>query len=69
MSDFAIRFENLSRKYRIRHEQQERYLALRDVIAGGVKGLGASAGNGHQPRNGASDYLIPNTQHLTPCSC
>jgi hypothetical protein len=29
-----------------------------------VKGLGASAGNGHQPRNGASDYLIPNTQHL-----
>lgn len=82
MSDFIIKVENLGKKYRIQHQgERERYLALRDVIANGVKGfgasvfsgirswvpgLGSSAGNGHQPRNGASDHLIPNTQHLTP---
>jgi lipopolysaccharide transport system ATP-binding protein len=33
MSDVAIRAENLGKKYRIRHQQAERYTALRDVIA------------------------------------
>jgi ABC-type polysaccharide/polyol phosphate transport system ATPase subunit len=37
MSDTVIRVENLGKKYLIRHEQRERYVALRDVIANKVK--------------------------------
>lgn len=33
----AINIENLSKKYVIRHEQREKYIALRDVIASGAK--------------------------------
>jgi len=40
MSDPIIRVENLGKKYIIGHQQQkERYTALRDVIANGVRGL------------------------------
>jgi lipopolysaccharide transport system ATP-binding protein len=43
MSDYIIRVENLGKKYRIRHQpEQQRYVALRDVIASGVKGVGSS---------------------------
>lgn len=83
MSDFIIKVENLGKKYRIQHQgERERYLALRDVIANGVKGLGASvfsgirswvpglgssAGNGHQSRNGTlPENLAPNTQSPKP---
>jgi lipopolysaccharide transport system ATP-binding protein len=40
MSDTVIRVENLSKKYIIRHQQAQRYTALRDVIADGVKSIG-----------------------------
>jgi len=40
MSDTVIRVENLGKKYIIGHQQQERYTALRDVIANKVKSLG-----------------------------
>lgn len=33
----AIKIEQLSKKYVIRHEQQEKYVALRDVIMSGVR--------------------------------
>jgi len=33
MSDYIKKIENLGKKHRIRQEQQERYLALRDVFA------------------------------------
>jgi len=36
MSDIVIRVENLSKKYAIGHQKQERYVALRDVIANGA---------------------------------
>lgn len=36
----AISVENLSKKYLIRHQKQERYTALRDVIAGNAEALG-----------------------------
>ncbi|MBD2357548.1 ABC transporter ATP-binding protein [Tolypothrix sp. FACHB-123] len=39
MSDTVIRVENLSKKYIIGHQQQERYTALRDVIANKAKVL------------------------------
>ncbi|MBE9199400.1 MULTISPECIES: ABC transporter ATP-binding protein [unclassified Nodularia (in: cyanobacteria)] len=39
MSDTVIRVENLGKKYIIGHQQQERYTALRDVIANKVKSL------------------------------
>jgi lipopolysaccharide transport system ATP-binding protein len=39
MSDTVISVENLGKKYIIGHEKQERYTALRDVIANGAKGL------------------------------
>jgi lipopolysaccharide transport system ATP-binding protein len=37
MSDTVIEVENLSKKYIIGHQKQERYTALRDVIADGAK--------------------------------
>lgn len=40
MSDTVIRVENLGKKYIIGHQKQERYTALRDVMANGVKSLG-----------------------------
>ena len=40
MSDTVIRVENLGKKYIIGHQKQERYTALRDVLANGVKSLG-----------------------------
>jgi ABC-type polysaccharide/polyol phosphate transport system ATPase subunit len=40
MSDTVIRVENLGKKYIIGHQKQERYTALRDVIAHGAKSLG-----------------------------
>lgn len=40
MSDTVIRVENLSKKYILSHQQQERYTALRDVMAQGVRNLG-----------------------------
>lgn len=40
MSDTVIKVENLSKKYLIRHEQRERYTALRDLIAKKAKNMG-----------------------------
>lgn len=40
MSDTVIKVENLSKKYFLNHQKQERYTALRDVIANGVKQIG-----------------------------
>ncbi|MDJ1175411.1 ABC transporter ATP-binding protein [Roseofilum capinflatum] len=42
MSEPIIRVENLGKKYLIRHQQQEPYTALRDVITNGVKSLGCT---------------------------
>lgn len=39
MNDVVISIENLGKKYQLRHEAQERYVALRDVITRRVKGL------------------------------
>lgn len=36
MSDTIIRVENLGKKYLIRHQQKERYVALRDVLSKGA---------------------------------
>lgn len=40
MSDTIIQVENLSKKYIIGHQKQEKYTALRDVIANTAKSLG-----------------------------
>lgn len=40
MSDTVIKVENLSKSYLISHQSQEKYLALRDVLTNGTKGLG-----------------------------
>ena len=37
MSDVAIQIEGLGKKYRIRHQRPERYVALRDVITEKVR--------------------------------
>jgi lipopolysaccharide transport system ATP-binding protein len=37
MSDTAIAVENLSKKYIIGHQKQERYRLVRDAIADGAK--------------------------------
>jgi len=39
MSDVVIKVENLGKKYIIGHQKQERYTALRDVVAEGVKSI------------------------------
>ncbi len=82
MSDFIIRVENLGKKYKIRHQQQERYVALRDVMARRVIGVGysvlsgirswvpglrCSASNGHQPiSNGNGNHASRDTEYRTP---
>src|ERR1700739_1605123 len=38
-SDVAIRIAGLGKKYRIRHQHRERYVALRDVLSDGVRNL------------------------------
>jgi len=40
MSDIVIKVENLGKKYLIRHQQRERYTALRDVLANKFKSFG-----------------------------
>lgn len=40
MSDIVIKVENLSKRYIIGHQKQERYTALRDVISDKVRGIG-----------------------------
>ena len=40
MSDTVITVENLGKKYIIGHQQQERYTALRDVLAGKARSVG-----------------------------
>jgi lipopolysaccharide transport system ATP-binding protein len=49
MSDSVIRVENLGKKYIIGHEKQERYTALRDVMANSAKGLVKSFQRGKSP--------------------
>ncbi len=39
MSDVAIRIDGLGKKYRIRHQQRERYVALRDVLSDRARSL------------------------------
>ncbi len=39
MSDVIIKVDNLSKKYIIGHQRQERYTALRDVIAQSAKSI------------------------------
>jgi lipopolysaccharide transport system ATP-binding protein len=39
MSDVAVRVNDLGKKYRIRHQRRERYIALRDVIADGFRNV------------------------------
>ncbi len=39
MSDVVIKVENLSKKYIISHQGQEKYTALRDVLANGVRSM------------------------------
>ncbi|MEB3123595.1 MAG: ABC transporter ATP-binding protein [Snowella sp.] len=46
MSDTVIEVENLSKKYIIGHQKQERYTALRDVIADGAKSFWRSLSGG-----------------------
>ena len=46
MSDTVIKVENLGKKYVLGHQQQERYTALRDVLANGARGLVRSFKNG-----------------------
>jgi|WetSurSiteA1Bulk_404760.scaffolds.fasta_scaffold02034_6 lipopolysaccharide transport system ATP-binding protein len=53
MSETVIKVENLGKKYFIKHEQRERYTALRDVMAGGIKKIGRK-------------LFSPKTSNLTP---
>ena len=39
MSDVAVRVNDLGKKYRIRHQRRERYVALRDVITDGFRNV------------------------------
>ena len=45
MDDVVIRVEGLGKKYRIRHQRAERYTALRDVIADGIRGMFSKSEN------------------------
>ena len=49
MSDVAIRIDGLGKKYRIRHQRRERYMALRDVISERIHNIFRGKGNGARP--------------------
>ena len=77
MSDYILKVEKLGKKYRIGHQQkQRRYVALRDVIANRVKGLGSSvlensrhlfSRNGNSnPRYRAPDSSLQGSSSLLP---
>jgi len=51
----VIQVENLGKKYTIRHEQRERYVALRDVLTNKFKSIG-------------NRVIRPFTFHFTPSS-
>src|SRR5206468_7178683 len=51
MSDIVISVENLGKKYRIRHQQRERYTALRDVIANKANGLFSKLATPHPQKS------------------
>jgi lipopolysaccharide transport system ATP-binding protein len=53
VSEVVIKVENLSKKYILRHQQQERYTALRDVMSRGARNLGKK-------------LLSPFTSHVSP---
>jgi lipopolysaccharide transport system ATP-binding protein len=80
---YIIKVENLGKKYSIQHQgERERYVALRDVLAGGVKGLGSSVvrgirswipglgyssrGNGNGSGPPSPVLGQPDTRHPTP---
>jgi lipopolysaccharide transport system ATP-binding protein len=46
MSDIALKIENLSKKYYLRHQQGQSYTALRDVLAGSVRSFGRKLRSG-----------------------
>lgn len=50
----VIRVENLSKKYTLHHERQERYTALRDVIMDKVRGIGRTF-KGISAKKGSAD--------------
>ncbi|UZQ55236.1 ABC transporter ATP-binding protein [Trichothermofontia sichuanensis B231] len=60
MSDTVIRVENLGKRYLLKHQQQgrSRYVALRDVIADGVKSMGQRIlhPNQHQPSQTREEF-------------
>ncbi len=61
MSDIAIKVENLSKSYIIRHQQEERYTALRDVITNGAVNLGKRlTGRGPAQDNGREEFWALN---------
>lgn len=60
MSDTVIRVENLGKRYLLQHQQQgrSRYVALRDVIADGVKSMGQRIlrPNQHKPSQTREEF-------------
>ena len=59
MSEPAIQVENLGKKYIIGHQQQERYTALRDVMANGAKSFGRKLLNPFgkkMPESGSEEF-------------
>ena len=46
-----IKVENLSKKYLISHESQERYTAMRDVVANKVKKIFSFPKSLHAPKS------------------
>ncbi len=60
MSDTVIRVENLGKRYLLKHQQQgrSRYIALRDVIADGVKAIGQRIlhPNQHRPSQTREEF-------------
>lgn len=63
MSNYAIKVENLTKSYNIRHQQAERYTALRDVLAHSVKGISnrlLGHANGHADPNSEEFWALNN---------
>ena len=56
MSDTVITVEGLGKKYIIGHQQPERYVALRDVLANSVRSLGHRLRGKHYPGSAHEEF-------------
>ncbi len=71
-NDVVIRVDNLSKSYTISHKSNERYVALRDVIADKFKAVGSkfflrNRASSNQYQGSSLEHPVSSPQHPVTC--